>query len=78
MSKISSFQKEADNFAQEKLISTIIWNEIKNNYEYLNDEIIIELGDKFKINPAILLGRMCFEMSDYAFKTVININKKIV
>lgn len=68
----NSIEKEADNFAQEKLISTIIWNEIKNNYEYLNDEIIIELGDKFKINPAILFGRVCFEMSDYAFKTVID------
>lgn len=68
-------EKEADNFAQCKLISLSIWNEILNNYLPLNDEKIIELGKKFGINPAILLGRVCFEKDYYGIKT--KIDKKI-
>ncbi len=70
--KESVVEKEADNFAQCNLISLNTWNEILENHLPLNDEKIIDLGDKFQINPAILLGRACFEMDDYAFKTKID------
>lgn len=65
-------ENEANLFAQQKLISNDVWSEILNNYLPLDDEKIIKLGDKFEINPAILLGRVCFEMDYYAMKTKID------
>ena len=70
--KESVAEREADDFAQSKLISPNIWNEILEHHLPLNDEKIIDLGNKFEINPAILLGRVCFEMGYYAFKTKID------
>ena len=69
--KESIAEKEADDFAQSKLISPSIWNEIINNLP-LNDRAIIELGNRYEINPAILLGRVCFERDSYACKTKID------
>lgn len=69
---VNEAENEANLFAQKKIISDDIWNEILDNYLPLNDDIIIELGTKFGINPAILLGRVCFEMDYYAMKTKID------
>jgi len=63
-------EKEADNFAQKKLIPDKIWKEIVN--KTLNDNLIIEIGKKFEIHPAIILGRICYEMDNYAIKTEID------
>lgn len=68
-------ENEADNYAQEKLISKEIWQDILGNHLPLNDHKIIALGNKHKINPAILLGRVCYEMDYYAMKT--HIDKKM-
>ncbi len=65
-------EREADNFAKNKLISPNIWNDIFENNLPLNDGAIIELGKKFSINPAILLGRISFEIGDYTIKTKID------
>lgn len=65
-------ETEADNYAQQKLISKDIWQDILDNHLPLNDQKIIALGDKHKINPAILLGRVCYEMDYYAMKTTID------
>ena len=65
-------EKEADDFAKAKLISTKIWNEIIEKHTPLNEDKIIELSSSFSINPAILLGRVCYETNDYAFKTKIS------
>lgn len=65
-------ETEADNYAQQKLISKDIWQDILDNHLPLNDEKIKSLGDKHKINPAILLGRVCYEMDYYAMKTSID------
>ena len=65
-------ENEANSFAKQKLISDEIWNEILDSYSQLNDDLIIEFGNKFEINPAILLGRICFEMDYYAVKTKID------
>ena len=70
--KDSVAEKEADDFAQKKLIPPDIWNEILDNHIPLNDIKINDLGNKYKINPAILLGRFSFEMGYYAFKTKID------
>jgi HTH-type transcriptional regulator/antitoxin HigA len=73
--KVDSFEKEADVFAQERLISKDCWNDIVSNYLSLNDDKIEDIGEKYGINPAILLGRVCFEMDYYALRT--NIDKKL-
>lgn len=70
--KLDKFEKEADNYAQEKLISKNIWHDILDHHLPLNDDKIIALGDKHRINPAILLGRVCYEMDYYAMKTTID------
>ena len=73
--KPDKFESEADKFAQETLISNDCWNDILKNYLPFDDDKIVYVGEKYKINPAILLGRVCFEMSNYAIKT--NIDKKL-
>ncbi|NEN25317.1 HigA family addiction module antidote protein [Cryomorpha ignava] len=65
-------ENEADTYAQEKLIPKHIWQDISENHLPLNDEKIIALGDEHRINPAILLGRVCYEMDYYAMKTSID------
>lgn len=65
-------ESEADNYAEEKLISKVIWQDILENHLPLNDDKIIALGNKYKINPAILLGRVSYEMENYAIKTIID------
>ncbi len=69
---LDNCENEADDYAQEKLISKEIWQDILNNHLPLNDQKIKALGDKHKINPAILLGRVCYEMNYYAMKTIID------
>ena len=71
----NTYENEADSFAQEKLISNICWNDILNNYMPLDDDKIIQLSEKYSINPAILLGRVCFEMNYYGVKS--NVDKKL-
>lgn len=63
-------EKEADTFAQENLISNEQWSELLSIYS--DDNSIISYGEKCKINPAILLGRICYETNYYAFKSKID------
>jgi HTH-type transcriptional regulator / antitoxin HigA len=70
--KVDSFEKEADTLAQERLISKECWNDIVSYKLPLNDDKIIDIGRKHSINPAILLGRVCYEMDSYALKTKID------
>lgn len=65
-------ENEADTYAQEKLIPKKTWQLVLENHLPLNDEKIIALGDEYRINPAILLGRVCYEMDYYAMKTTID------
>lgn len=69
---IEQCENEADNFAKKALISSDIWEYILNNHLPLNDEKIISLGNTHKINPAILLGRVSYEMNYYAMQTQID------
>ena len=68
-------EKEADLFAQERLISKECWQDMIENQLPINDDEIIEVGNKYGINPAIILGRVCYETNDYALKT--RIDKKL-
>lgn len=65
----------ANNYAQDALIPKECWEELKHNNAALTDEKIYEFSDKYRIHPAIILGRICFESSDYVRKA--SIDKKI-
>ena len=67
-----TYELQADEYAQKSLISETQWNELVAFYTPLNDDKIFEFGVKHKINPAIILGRACWEMNYYAMKSKIN------
>lgn len=69
---LNKCEKEADNYAQKTLITKDIWQYILDDHLPLNDDKIISLGNQFRINPAILLGRVCYEMNYYGMKTIID------
>ncbi len=73
---LNKCESEADHYAQDKLISKNIWQDILDNHLPLNDDKIKALGDMHRINPAILLGRVCYTMDYYAMKTTIE--KKMI
>lgn len=63
---------QADDYAQKSLISDSQWTEFVNFYTPFNDDKFLEFGAKHKINPAIILGRACWEMNYYAIKSKID------
>lgn len=69
---LDEYETQADNYAQQKLIANEIWQDLVNHHISPNDEKLKTLGDQYKINPAILLGRFCFENSNYAVNTTID------
>ena len=71
-SKTDNYEKEADAYAQEKLISKNLWNIIVKNGLPISDEKIIEIAERHLVNPAILLGRISYETNNYAIKTAID------
>jgi len=71
----NELESQADKYAQESLISEEQWNELVDNYFLLDDNKIRDFGEKYNINPAIILGRICWEKNNYAIKS--NINKTI-
>lgn len=64
-------EKEADSYAQLNLISSMEWNEILKLSER-NDYSIKQLSEIYKINPAIILGRINYESESYAVNTSID------
>lgn len=68
---LETLEKEADNFAQLNLINPDEWNNIINLPE-INDYTITLKAKEHKINPAIILGRINFEINDYAVNTSID------
>ncbi|TAG54285.1 MAG: addiction module antidote protein, HigA family [Cytophagales bacterium] len=69
----SIIEQEADLFAQQSLIDSKIWDNIKNRL--FSDEEINNCASDYKINAAILLGRKCWESNNY--KVYTEINRKI-
>lgn len=67
----SFIENEADSFAQINLISEEQWNELLE-IDSLDERKLIDFSKKHKIHPAIVLGRVCFEMNNYAVKTTID------
>jgi len=66
-----TYELQADEYAQKSLISDSQWNELVNYYTPLNDDKIFDFGKKYKINPAIILGRACWEINYYAIKSKV-------
>ena len=66
------YELQADEYAQKTLITDSQWSELVNIYTPLNDDKILEFGAKHKINPAIILGRACWEINYYAIKSKID------
>lgn len=71
----NEIETEANFYAQECLIPKDCWTDLIKNFTPLNDRLIYEFSKKHRINPAIILGRACFEMNHYGIKT--NIDKKL-
>jgi len=69
------YEQQADNYAQKSLISENQWTDLINNFIPLSDVRINEFAYKYGINPAIILGRACYEMNYYAVKS--NIDKTL-
>lgn len=65
-------EKEADNFAQDNLILPEQWNLLLKNFRPLNDTNLLAFSKTYKINPAILLGRLSWESDFYKFKSRID------
>lgn len=68
----NEIEKEANIYAQQSLIPPDYYNDLLKNYNSINDIIICEFSNKYRINPAIVLGRLCFEKNNYSIKTVID------
>lgn len=66
------YELQADEYAQNSLISVSQWNNFVKSYIPLNDDKIFEFSEKYKINPAIVLGRVCWEMNCYGINSKID------
>lgn len=69
--EMNQFEIEADNFAKNYLIPQPVWEDFQQNC-FVDDEIIISFSQKYKIHPAIFLGRNCFETNNYKKHTTID------
>jgi len=67
-------EKEADEFARDNLILPEQWKILLQNYKPYNDKNIMSFSAKYKINPAIVLGRLSWETDFYKFKSEIDKN----
>lgn len=71
--KNSAEEKQANEFAQDSLISKQDWADFSSNlYTNNSDEAIIKFAKKIKIHPCIVRGRVCFTLNDYRSYTDIS------
>ncbi len=70
---IEKEELDADNFAKHNLIEIKEWNIFFSTNDDFNDECILNFSKKIKVHPAIIRGRVCYEMPEYYRKrTIIN------
>ena len=60
---LSKIEKEADFFAEEKLIAKQYWKSFYS--EYISEDDIHNFAEKCRISPAIAAGRIQKERGDY-------------
>lgn len=70
--EVTAINEQANVYAQQSLIPSSYWDDFKENYTPLTDELIYAFSNKYHINPAIVLGRACFEKNNYGVKTKID------
>lgn len=70
--KIDQCEEEADDYARESLISTHDWQDVLEDLMPFDEDQIIAFGNRRKIHPAIVLGRICYEKDYYGVKTTID------
>ncbi|SFR36854.1 HTH-type transcriptional regulator / antitoxin HigA [Robiginitalea myxolifaciens] len=77
-SELAKLEREADLFAQNKLIPEDLWLDFYLENEEFNDEVIGNFARKNKINPCIVRGRVCFEDNLYYRKRSIYNSKNVL
>ena len=70
-SHLDVLEQEADSYAQVNLIPTHLWNSFKVDKRDI-DNSVLEFSNKNKLNPAIVLGRVSFELKKYNIQTSIS------
>lgn len=71
--KNSKEEKEADEFARNHLIPFNEWEAFFDSIDALEDSKILRFANKIKIHPAIIRGRVCYELNYYRFpKSIID------
>lgn len=66
-------EKEANEFAKACLIPSNEWESFFTDMDALQDTKILAFAKKIKMHPAIIRGRVCFELDSYRFpKSVID------
>lgn len=73
-SHLELIEKEADEFAKDSLIPKANWSKINSKADF-SDAMILEFSNKYKVNPAIILGRINHENTKYDIST--SIDKKL-
>lgn len=68
----SKEEKEANEFAGNSLIPVNEWTEFKTSNPSFHKSAIVDFAKTYKINPAIVQGRYCFDMKFYAIKSSID------
>lgn len=66
------YEKEADHYAQNSLISEQLWEDFKINYKPYDDKHILKFSKLFSINPAIIFGRLCWDTDNFKRRTEID------
>lgn len=65
-------EQEANVYAQNSLIPSKEWQKFKDGHKRINDNVICKFAETYKIHPAIVLGRVCYENNKYNVKTKID------
>ena len=66
------YEQQANKYAQKSSITENQWTDLVNSDIPLTDDRIKEFAFKYRINPAIVLGRVCHDMNYYAVKSSID------
>ncbi len=67
-----TYEQQANIYAKNGLIASSQMNDLKKNYAPYKDIQIMAFAKKYNINPAIVLGRICWEKGNYAVKSSID------
>ncbi len=68
-------EREADAFAQEKLLPNNCASPIVAYFRkipYFIDDITLDFSKRYRIHPAIILGQVCYTLGYFAYKTKID------